>query len=222
MKQHNFFRGICLLGIACLINCILPAASYAQTTVLSDYVMFSGNGGAGTTAPGSSGYGVIFGSSSTITGGAIGSFYLVQTTGGANLSTNIYSGGKVILANGNSVSGRITAQNTSSLSGTILSAGSNAVLSGILDVNGNVVVQSGTVSGPVHTTGTYTGPAPTNGVNNSPSFPVLPTFPAAIVFPPAGVTNITTTTTLTPGSYGNITLTNNKTITFNGDRKSVV
>src|SRR5689334_13649069 len=115
MKQTFSKSGICIGCIAALSFFFSVLSTSAQVTNLSDYVMFSGNGGTGTTAPGSAGYGVIFGSSSTITGGAIGSYSLVQTTGGAALSTNIYSGGKVILANGNSVSGRITAQNTASL-----------------------------------------------------------------------------------------------------------
>jgi hypothetical protein len=190
----------------------------AQVTQLSDYVMFSGNAGTGTTAPGSDGYGVIFGSSSTITGGTIGSYRLVKTTGGADMTTNIYSGGLVQLANGNSVSGRTTAQNLypAPISGTVLQAGSNAVLSGVIDANGNVVVQSGTVTGPVHTTGTYTGPTPTNPVSNAVSFPTLPTYPDAIIFPAAGATNISNTTTINPGSYGNVSMGNNKILTLNG------
>jgi hypothetical protein len=216
MKQNLFKARVHFSCIALLLS-LTALNSNAQVTNLSDYVMFSGNGGAGTTAPGSGGYGVIFGSSSTITGGAIGSYSLVQTTGGAALSTNIYSGGKVILANGNSVSGRITAQNTASLSGNILQTGSGAVLSGVIDVNGNINIQSGTVSGPVHVTGTYTGPTPTSlPITNTPSFPTMPVFPAATVFPAAGATNITTTQTITPGNYGNVTFSNNKTLTLNG------
>ncbi|HLG34877.1 MAG TPA: hypothetical protein VI757_08370, partial [Bacteroidia bacterium] len=219
MKQNILRKGYSLFCIAVMLCGIISFNANAQTTVLSDYVMFSGNGGAGTTAPGSAGYGVFFGSSSTITGGAIGSDELVQTTGGANLTTAIYSGGKIILANGNSVSGPISAANTASASGTILSVGSNAVLSGVINVNGNIEVQSGTVSGPVtHPVGTtYSGPVPTAGeIIGIPTFPVLPTYPAATVFPAAGSTNITNTTSISPGNYGNVTFANNKTLTLNG------
>src|SRR5437868_2167035 len=112
MKRITLPFGKCIIASAVFVcNIFFLQSLSAQTTVLADYVMFSGNGGAGSTAPGSAGYGVIFGSSSTITGGSIGSYRLVQTTGGADLTTNIYSGGKVTLANGNHVSGRVTAQN---------------------------------------------------------------------------------------------------------------
>src|SRR5690242_3466865 len=150
MKRFSPLCGACIFALAMGFTFSFIKDSNAQTTVLTDYVMFSGNGGAGTTAPGSAGYGVIFGSGSTITGGSIGSYRLVQTTGGSDLTTNIYSGGKVTLANGNHVSGRITAQNLypAPVSGTVLSAGSNAMLSGVLDANGNITVQSGTVTGP--------------------------------------------------------------------------
>src|SRR5258706_2753951 len=217
MKQILSKAGIYLNCIAAVLFSLATSNSNAQVTTISDYVMFSGNGGVGTTAPGSAGYGVIFGSSSTITGGIIGSNVLVQTTGGATLTSNIYSGGKVILANGNSVSGRVTAQNAAALSGNIFQTGSNAVISGVIDVNGNINIQSGTVTGPVHVTGPYPGPTPTTlPITNTPSFPVLPVFPPAAVFPAAGATNLTTTQTISPGSYGDIIFSNNKTLTLNG------
>src|SRR5688572_8527064 len=108
-KARMHFSCIALLLFLTVLN------SNAQVVDVSQCVMLSGNGGPGTTAPGSGGYGVIFGSSSTITGGVISSYHLVQTTGGANITSDIYSGGRVILANGNSVSGRITAQDRKSV-----------------------------------------------------------------------------------------------------------
>lgn len=86
-------------------------------------------------------------------------------------------------------------------------------------MNGNVVVSGGTVSGRVtHPTGTtYTGPAPAGGnIVGVPAIPTLPALPVITTFPAAGTTNITTTQTLSPGNYKNITLSGNKTITFNG------
>lgn len=205
--------------LAMLCAALMASTVQAQVTQITDYAMFSGNGGPGTTNPGASGYGVILGSSTNINGGNIGSYALVQTTGGASFSGNIYSGGKVILANGNSVTGRITAANSAALSGTIFQAGSSQILSGNIDVNGNIVVGSGTVTGIVtHPTGTtYTGP--NIGANNHVGTPSLPTLPALLpvtTFPAAGSTNITNNQTITPGNYGAINLNNNKTLTFNG------
>lgn len=192
----------------------------AQVLQVTDFVMYTGNGGPGTTNPGAAGYGIILGSSSTINNGALGSLANVQTTGGAAISGNIYSGGKVILANGNSVTGRVTAANTGGLGGVIFQAGSNQVLTGNIDVNGNVVVGGGTVSGIVtHPAGTtYSGPAigARDHVGQPLSLPTLPALPTPLVFSAAGATNITNTATLTPGAYGNVTLGGNKTITLNG------
>src|SRR3569832_306405 len=200
MKRFALIPGTRNLFVALFSSvCLLQTAS-AQVTTINDYVMFSGNGGTGTTAPGSAGYGVIFGSGSTIIGGNIGSYRLVQTTGGADLTCNIYSGGKVSLANGNHVSGRVTAQNLypAPVAGTVLQAGSNALLSGVLDANGNIVAQSGTVTGPVHTTGTYSGPTPANPVTNTPSFPTLPTYPDTTAITAVGSGNIASTQTINP------------------------
>src|SRR5690349_3779177 len=101
MKHTHSLRGLRLISFLLLAIGLFPKSSRAQQTLVSDYVMFSGNGGAGTTNPGSSGYGVIFGSSTTITNGAIGSYAMVKTTGNSNISANIFSGGTVVLANGN-------------------------------------------------------------------------------------------------------------------------
>src|SRR6187431_204460 len=107
MKKFLSMIAVCL---------VFPAVLTVQGQVLdySEFVMYANNGGPGTTPPGASGYGVIFGSA-TINGGSIGSAALVQSTSGANLSCNIYSGGKVILSNGNTVTGRITAANSAGL-----------------------------------------------------------------------------------------------------------
>src|SRR5689334_3536234 len=73
MKQTFSKAGIYISCIAAFLFS-LALDSNAQLVDLNQCVMFSGNGGTGTTAPGSGGYGVIFGSSSTITGGIIGSY----------------------------------------------------------------------------------------------------------------------------------------------------
>ena len=212
MKKFLSMIAICL---------VFPAVLTVQGQVLdySEFVMYAHNGGPGTTPPGASGYGVIFGSA-TINGGSIGSAALVQSTSGANMSCNIYSGGKVILANGNTVTGRITAANSAGLIGTtIFQGGSSQVLSGNIDVNGNIVVAGGTVSGIVtHPTGTtYSGPpiGARDHVGYPLSLPTLPTLPTPLSYS-AGATNFTNSTTISQGNYGNVTFGGNKTLTLNG------
>lgn len=218
MKHLNTFKYVLLTG-ALMVFAIdfTPGLLLAQQLPISDFAIFSGNGGPGTTNPGADGYGVMFAAPPTGTSGAIGSYASVTSTASANIAVNINSGGTVTLANGNSVSGKITAANTAGISGTVLQVGSNANLTGKIDVNGNIVVGSGVVAGPVTTPGTYTGPAPLNGViHGAPSLPILPALPSITNFPAAGSTNITANKTITPGSYGNVTLGGSKTLTFNG------
>ena len=121
-------------------------------------------------------------------GGAIGSYNLVQSTGTANITGNIYSRGSISLANSNTVSGRISAANTSFMSGPILSVGSNALFNGDIDVNGNIIIGGGTISGKVtHPPGTsYDGPSPTGGnVIGTPNLPTFPALPPINTFPEA-------------------------------------
>lgn len=186
---------------------------------MKDFAIFSGSGGTGAVTPPSPGYGVFIGSSITINGGAVGSYTFVQTTGNASVKSDIYSGGKIALTNSNVVTGKIAAANSDSLGGTILSVGSSASLSGNIDVYGNIVVGGGTVSGIVtHPPGTsYTGPnIGSRDVTGTPSVPTLPGLPTITSFPAAGDANITSTKTIAPGSYNDVTLGGNKTLTLEG------
>lgn len=215
--MKNFYKRVQLFLFAIVF--FGASHSYAQTNTLSQYVLFSGNGGAGTTVPASPGYGIHLGSPCVINSGNVGSYKLVKTLGSGIFGGNINSGGSIILSTSNSVTGKITAANSTNAAGTILSVGNGAALSGNIDVNGNITVGSGTVSGTVtHPAGTtYIGPAPTGGnVTGAPSLPTLPSLPTPAIFPAAGATNLTTTATITPGSYGNVSLANNSILTLNG------
>ncbi|HET9430717.1 MAG TPA: hypothetical protein VFO70_06050, partial [Chitinophagaceae bacterium] len=207
-------RGLLCLFVFALFNNTLSA----QQPVIYEYVMFAGSGGPGTTPPAANGYSVQIGSSINISGGAIGSYKLVQTTGTTTINSKIHSGGRVLITNSNVVTGRITANNSDSLSGPILSAGSGVTLSGNIDVNGDILVGGGTVSGIVtHPFGTtYTGPVPGAEVIGTPNLVEMPALPAITTFPAAGSTNFTTTADIFPGAYNNITLSGNKTITLKG------
>ena len=212
MKQTHSKTSIYVSFIVAFLFSLTSLNLSAQN--FYNYLILSGNGGPGTTPPGANGYGVILGSSTALTGGVIGSYELVQTTGGAVLPT-VNSWGRVILANGNTVNGPVNAKNNANLTGNILSAGSNAVLAGPVNVNGDINIQSGIVTGPVNLTGTYSGPAPSVlPIGNSPAFPAMPAFPVPPTFAPAGATNFNNSASITPGSYGNVNYNNNKTLTL--------
>lgn len=185
----------------------------AQTTRISDYVIFGGSP-ANSAQPSC---GVQLGSSTTITGGSIGSYAQVSSTGNASFSSNLFSGGSITLANSNTISGRIAAGISSSYP---LNIGSNTNVGGNIDVNGNTRIAGGIVNGKVtHPKGTtYTGPVPKGGEYlAAPSLPVLPAMPAILNFPAAGSGSaITTTQSISSGAYNVLSLTGNKTITFSG------
>ena len=118
LKQKNakkvFIRAIFLFTIV-----FSPIISFGQLTPISNYVLYGGFSS-------SSNNFVQIGSSSSIQGGTIGSNFLVKTTGTANITGGISSGGLIILSNSNSVAGKMTAANATAVSGTILSVGTGA------------------------------------------------------------------------------------------------
>jgi hypothetical protein len=202
--------------------CAFYERSEGQLLKPSDFTLFSGPDGTGTT---------LIGSSITINGGRVGARKLVQTTGNVTFTNaNIHSGDKVILTNSNIVGGIITAANSSGSTGTAISIGSSTNISGNIDANGNIVIGGGTVSGkvtiPADSAGihfTYSGPAPGGGLVRGPRIlPTLPAMPSEISFPAAGATNITGNQTLTPNAVtgiiasGNVIYSGNKTLTLNG------
>lgn len=215
MKFFNLFAK-CVKSVSSILVLIafVTGKVDAQTPTINQYVLFSGPGGVSTTTPSSPGYGVHLGSPCTVVGGgSVGSNMFIKTSGSGNFGGNLNSGGTIVLSGSNTVSGKITAANSYNTTGTILSVGSSANLSGNIDVNGNVTVgtSGSTVSGKVtHPTGTtYTGPTPGGGnVTGAPTLPTLPSLPTPIVFPAPGNTNYTNSTTLTPGAYGNVALSN--------------
>ncbi len=208
----TIFKSFIITFICLLFNNNLQA----QQTQISDYVIFGGKQtAAGQTAPLFPGYAVQLGSSTTISGGKVGSSNLIQTTGNSTINADIFSGGTIDLTNSNSVTGRLTA---AGYTGTVISIGSNANINGNIDANGSILVNGGTVNGIVtRLSGTYSGPVPSGGsFINTPSIPILPAMPAIAQNLIVTNGNISNTTTLTPGNYGNLSLGNNKNITLNG------
>ena len=127
------------------------------------------------------------------------------------------------MANNNVVTGNIASSNTFNTSGTVLSVGTNANLglstANTIDVQGKIVVSSGTVKSKVtHPAGTtYTGPVPAGGnITGVPALPTFPALPPVTTFPNYGNSDITTTKTITPGSYDEVKLSGGKTLTLKG------
>jgi hypothetical protein len=188
---------------------------------MSEFVVFSGAGGPGTSPVASPGYGVQVSSSSNISGGSIGSHKLVKSTGNFTITGNIYSKGTISLVNGNQITGRLAALNSPAVGGTIVSIGTNANIGGNIDANGNIVVSGGAVSGMVtHPPGTtYVGPQPGQGnVEGDPALPIFPDLPLIAPFEPYDdqAQDITKTATITHGPHPAIKLSGNQILTFKG------
>lgn len=218
-------KRISFLLILFFSSVLLHAQS--PVTSITDYVIWAG---ASTsvqplqTVPAAPGLGVQVGSS-TIQGGSVGSYTLIRSveTMNAGISTNktnLYNGGTVVLANSNVVNGKITAANNITPSvAMVFSAGKSENFTGNIDVNGNIVIGGGTVVGTVTnpTNKNYTLGAVTKAGTGTPTLPVLPTaLPIVTIFPAAGTSDITTSSTISPKSYGNLTIGGNVTVTLNG------
>jgi hypothetical protein len=209
-----------------LLSLSVPNSVHAQQLVIDSFAVFGGNGlcpfDKGQTTCLSPGCSVIIGSSTNINGGSIGSFKLIQANGTNSLSSNLVSGGSIVLKNNSSVKGKISVTNILSNKGIVLQAGTSTKIVGDIDVAGNSTIStsgSSSVTGKVtHPSGTtYTGPTPSLGnFTIPPSLPTLPIMPPISVFPAVGTTNIKATQIISPGSYGNITLSGNQTITLSG------
>ncbi|MGN6399881.1 MAG: MBG domain-containing protein [Flavisolibacter sp.] len=153
--------------------------------------------------------------STAVTGAAIGSSMLVQTTGNSTIAGDIYSGGQINLSNSNTITGSLWAANNNNAQGNILQTGSNAAITGNATVKGSVLISGGFITGSVTLSGTYSGPAPGGGIQSNPTFKVLPSLPLVSTIS-VGSHNITNSQPITSGSYGDVLLSGNKTLTFSG------
>ncbi|MBP9925790.1 MAG: hypothetical protein KBF45_07340, partial [Cyclobacteriaceae bacterium] len=208
------------LVAAVILTPLLTQGQQVQQLKMSDFVLFSGAGGPGTSHCDNPGNAVRIAGSSTVVGGSVGSLKLIYTTGPVTITGNVHSKGTVLLANSNSVTGDITVSNSPISFGTILLTGSNSALGGNIDVIGQVIVKGGVVSGRVtQPAGAYySGPTPLGGrITGTPNLPVFPALPEIINFPPyPQMPDITTTRIITPGGYDDIKLSGNQTLTFKG------
>ena len=122
--------------------------------------------------------------STSLSGGAIGSKKLVKTNGNFLFNGNIFSDGTIELANNNTIQGNIVAANQNGLSGNTIKVGSNAAITGNIVSKGSVDIGGGVVTGSVTYSGDYNGPTPGGGkiLNNNPFLQGLPTLPVQTVF----------------------------------------
>lgn len=196
----------------------------AQETRISDYVIFSGDGSypgaVEQRKPARPGCSVQLGSLSYIQGGSVGSYGLIKSTGNVTFESNIYSRASIYLSNNNTISGRISAANIPDSKGSALLIGAGASIKGNIDVNGDILVKGGTVDGIVtHPEGSsYLGPIPSGGERTeAPQLTILPALPAVKdMRAERGLASIYSTTSIEPGSFGNVALRGNQTLTLSG------
>ena len=203
MYARLLYQLASMLSLILLVAFQFPINTSAQKLKISEFVLYSG----GATSIGT---GCFFHKdyNRDKLSGSIGSNTWIKTNINATINGNVYSGGIIQLDNNNTVGGNIAAANSQGLR-TAISIGRQANIGGNIDVNGNTVITSGSVGGTVtHPSGSsYFGPSPSGGnIMGTPTLPQLPSLPDISSFPAAGKTNISSTKTITPGAYGNITL----------------
>ena len=212
MKHYYFCKAYLIILSLFLAPIFIPEGALAQQLRVAEFSIFAG-------APTQSGGGVVLGSSTSVSGGSIGSYLTIQSTGTSSIGGNLHSGGTITLTNSNSVGGNITVANSAGFTGNSLLIGSSATISGNIDVNGNILIGGGSITGkvthPVNTS--YMGPTPLGGRFVAvPEIPVLPSMPLINDFTNAGTVLISNNKVISPGSYGKMALTGNKRVTFSG------
>jgi hypothetical protein len=135
---------------------------------------------------------------------------------------NLYAGTSLRIGNNNTINGNITVNNSQNFPYPVLTANSFNQLGGtnnggMLNVNGSVFVgTSSTVRGPVYIPpgDTYSGPTPTAGPvsNGLVTEGISPVLPPVTEFPDFGTTDITNTTTLSPGKFRDLSILDSTTI----------
>ena len=191
--------------------------SNAQSSNLVDYVFVAGSPGC--TNSSASNCGIVIGGNATIISGNIATPNQLSTSNGVELNGEIYTGNKVNLGNSVLLNGTVYVENSTNSSSFVLTSGNNFDLTENIYSGGKVKVNGGSVDGSVTlpTGSSYTGPAPSGGViNDNYSFNPFPDLPAPATMAAHGNGTISSSQTISPGSYGDIKLTGGKTLTFSG------
>ena len=216
-SKHGFQKN--LLGFLLLILIsVAPFFSKAQNLRTTDMVLY--------------GKKVQIASTVTVLKGAVGARSLILTTGGVTFGSgldsavrsSLYSDSAIVLNNGNVVNGVVKANNSTITTGLPINIGSSATLKDSVVGKGSITIKAGTVKRVFLPTGsafTYSGPTPTFGPVdrvsiNSLKLPVMPPMPTTIAISSVGTVNITKDTVITPGKFGDITLSGGKSVTLSG------
>jgi hypothetical protein len=195
-----------------------------QTLSIKDFALWGGGAPANNYNP-NQGVSIRNGS---IINGNVGSNHFIQIRNTVRISGNVYSGNGVSFSVGTQTTGNVFGYKLSpAFKDTAIFASVKSRFLGNLTSNGLIHIQStrgdrlsivsGTVSVPAPSTVNYKGPNPAGGVNNNLVFPDLPIMPANTPFDnQVGTQNIISSRVISPGSYGNLELRGNQTITFDG------
>ncbi len=189
----------------------------AQNLKITDFAIW---GGGAIPNPYNSAQGVFINNNANIQGN-IGSNHLININNNFNLTGNIYSGNRVIFADFAKITGNIFANKIGSSPSPTISGNNSDTITGNLIANGKISLLSGKIIGqvavPAPANTNYTGPVPSGGVVTTFTLPTMPIMPTNTPFDNrVGTTNLTTSQTISPGIFGKMALTGNKTLTFNG------
>ena len=159
--------------------------------------------------------------------GKVGSNHLVDGKNFVTINGNIHSGNVISILPDTKITGNLFAENKSGSTGDVILGANKIQFTGNLTAAGKILLSTGggpgsttitgSVSVPAPITSNYSGPVPAGGVNTIVNLPGLPKMPNNIAFDnKIGTTNISNTAKISPGNFGKMSLTGNKTLTFDG------
>lgn len=200
------FKPAVVLTFLVVVSPLFLSVVSAQQLRMYDFVLFGSNSSQ-------------LGSSITVNGGSVGSYSLVQSSGTAAVKGNLYSKGRVVLTNSNTINGNIAAANLNGQTGNIVQTGSKLYVGGDIDARGNVYVSGGTIRGKVRlgsTANSYVGPTPGGGpvTKGNAIIPDFPQLPAIKNYTGTTAVDIKATAKISKGTYGNVILTGGQTLTL--------
>src|SRR5689334_21619359 len=99
---YSFSRLSVRILVLFLVALFCSSVVHAQQPKITDFVLFGGSSTCSSCA-------VQLSASTTVSGGSVGSYNLIKSTGNSTIRSNIYSGGTIQLANSNIVTGNLAA-----------------------------------------------------------------------------------------------------------------